>query len=137
MDANFALAHYSLALAYNETGKHAEAVLECEKVQRLSGGSLEMTAVLGYSQALAGNRKEAEKILEELQEVLPRRYVSSYSIALIYLVLGYKEQAFEYLERAFEEKAYYMSWLKVDPRLDPLRTEPRFVSLLQKMGFGK
>jgi len=137
MDANFTQAHYGLALAYNEIGKYSEAIGECQKAQQLSGGWLEMTAALGYSQALAGNRKAAEKILEELKEVLARRHVSSYSIALLHLVLGEKEQALEWLERAYEEKAFFMVWLKVDPRLDILRSEPRFVSLLQKMGFGK
>ncbi len=137
LDANFIMAHYGLALAYNESGKYSEAILECEKAQRLSGGWLEMTAALGYSQALAGNRKEAEKILGELKEVLPPRYVSSYSIALIYFVLGKREQALDWLEKGYEEKAFFMIWLKVDPRWDSLRSEPRFVSLLQKMGFGE
>jgi len=86
---------------------------------------------------LAGNRKEAERILEELKEVSARRYVSLYSIALIHLVLGDKERALEWLERAYKERAFHMVCLKVDPRLDTLRTDPRFVLLLQKMGFEK
>ncbi len=137
MDPNFVMAHYGLALSYNEIGKYSEAILECQKAREFSGGRLEMTAALGYSQALAGNRKETAKILGELKEVLSRRYVSSYSIALIYLVLDDKEQALEWLEKAFEERAFFMGWLKTDPRLDPLRTEPRFAALLQKLGFDK
>ena len=137
MDANFAMAHYHLALAYNETGRYAEAMIECQKAQQLTGGWPEITAALGYSQALAGNRKESERTLEELKEVLNRRYVSSYSIALIYLVLGDKEGALEWLEKGYQERAFYMVLLKVDPRLDALRTDPRFIALFQKMGFDK
>jgi len=110
---------------------------ECRKSQELSGGRLEMTAALAYSQALAGHRREAEEILAELKEALSHRYVSPYAIALIHVALGEREKALDWLEKGYQGRAFYMIWLKCDPRLDPLRTEPRFVSLLQKMGFGK
>lgn len=137
MDANFAMAHYGLALTYNEAGRYAEAIFESQKALQLTSGRQDMKAVLGYSYARAGNREEAEKILEELKRVRAHQYVSSYSIALIHLALGDGMQALEELEKAFEEQAIYMIWIKIDPRLDLLRTEPRFVALLQKMGFEK
>ena len=88
----------------------------------------------GY--AVSGRRIEALKVLDELNELSKRRYVSSYRVAAIHLGLGEKEQAFEWLERAYEEHDAWLVWLKVDPVLDDLHADPRFTDLVRRVGLA-
>jgi hypothetical protein len=74
------------------------------------------------------------KILNELEDLSKRKYVPPYWIATIYAGLGEKDRAFEWLEKASEERSGGMVWLKVDPRLDSLRFDSRFVGLLRRVG---
>ena len=90
-------------------------------------------AALGHTYAVAGKRSEARKILEELKEGSKRENVSPYYIAGMHAGLGEKEQAFEWLEKAYEERE--IGLVKVDPRLDPLRSDPRFQDFLRRMNF--
>jgi hypothetical protein len=93
---------------------------------------------LGYVLAVAGHRSEAMKILEELLTQAKQRYVQSQEISGIYTGLGDKDKAFEFLEKAYEEKtAGSILLLKVAPWLDPLRSDPRFIELLGKVGLEK
>ena len=82
---------------------------------------------------MSGNKVEAQKVLVELKDLSQRRYVSPYGIAMIYVGLGDKEQAFQWLERANDERNTELTLLKVDPRLNPLRDDPRFKDLLKRM----
>jgi len=95
----------------------------------------EILAGLIRSHALAGNRVAAMKGLEELKSLMNRRYVSRHDLAIVYLALGEKQQALDWLEKAYEDRNLGMPWLKVDPRFDPLRSEPRFQTLLRRMNF--
>jgi tetratricopeptide (TPR) repeat protein len=91
-----------------------------------------------YTYALAGKKGEARKTLDELKALSQRRYVSPYQIAIAYLGLGDKEQAFQWLDKAYEVRSNdFGSGLKVDPRLDGLHSDPRFTALLKKMGLEK
>ncbi len=92
-----------------------------------------MTGLLGYAYAVAGQRSEAEKILEESNQLSRQRYVSPSHRALIYTGLGEKELAFEWLEKAYEDRNWVLVLLKVHPMFDPLRSDPRFTDLLQRM----
>jgi len=83
---------------------------------------------------MAGNSKEALRVLGELKEMSQRRYVSAYSVATIYAALGEKEQAFQWLQKANDERNTEIVFLKVDPRLDPLRNDPRFEELVKRAG---
>ena len=87
---------------------------------------------LGHAYALAGRRPDAYKLLQELDELAERRYVSPYGRVLIYLGLG-DERVFEWLERSYSDRAGWLMYLATDPRFDPLRTDGRFRSLLQKL----
>jgi tetratricopeptide (TPR) repeat protein len=90
-----------------------------------------MIAALGHAYAIAGKRNEAQKILDELNELITKqRYVSPYSMALVYVGLGEKDEAFSWLERAYNERDESFIHLKVDPRLDPLRADARFTNWL-------
>jgi tetratricopeptide (TPR) repeat protein len=84
---------------------------------------------LGYAYAVSGKRDEAAKLIEELSR---QRYPSPAAIAIVYLGLGDKDRALELLDKAYEERASELVWLKVDPIYDPLRADPHFIALFKK-----
>jgi len=92
-------------------------------------------ATLGGVYAASGNKEEARNILRELDELVSRKYVSQVLVAVILCGLGEKDRALACLERAYEERCPQLVLLKVNPRLDALRAEPRFQSLMRRMGF--
>src|SRR5207244_12527613 len=89
---------------------------------------------LGYAYAVSGNNVEAHRVLAELKDLSQRRYVSPYSMATIYVGLGEKEHAFQWMQKANDERNTELVFLKVDPRLDPLRDDPRFYELVKGVG---
>ena len=133
MDPNYALAHERLGQAYLEKGLFAEAIAELGKAVNLSPGNTEILAALGHAFAVSGKREEARKILEKLNELSQNSYVSAYDKATVYLGLGEDDKALEYLEKAYEERAGYVSIIRADLRLQRLHTNPRFIALLKKM----
>ena len=134
MDPNFLLARHRLGLVYEQQGKYGEAIAEFDQVVNLSPGKPLGIAARARAYALSGKRVEAQKGLAELQELLKHRYVSPASIALVYAALGDKDQAFAWLDKADKERDANMARLKVDPRFDTLRSDPRFVDLLRRVG---
>ena len=92
-----------------------------------------MVALLGHALVVAGRRGEAQAILDQLNTLSSERYVPSYSVAAIHAALGQTDQAFTWLERAYEEHDSWMDYLGLDPRLDGLRADPRFADLLRRM----
>jgi DNA-binding winged helix-turn-helix (wHTH) protein/TolB-like protein len=128
--------HRRLGLAYLQKKMNAEALAEIQQSQTLSGGNAEEIAYLGYAYGVTGKRAEAEKVLDELQQQSKRRYVSPYLIALVYIGLSNKDQAFIWLEKAYEERAVNLMYLKVEPIFDPLRSDPRFTELLRRMNLS-
>ncbi|MEE9167432.1 MAG: protein kinase [Candidatus Neomarinimicrobiota bacterium] len=99
--------------------------------------STNMLAMLGYSFAVAGRSRRSRKVLQELIELSRRRYVSAYDIAAIYTGLGEKDAAFDWLEKALEERSYLLIYLKIDPVLDTVRSDPRFAGLLEAVGLSQ
>jgi len=94
-----------------------------------------MMSLLGHAYAASGKKAEAQRILGELDQQ-KQRYVSPYTIATIYAGLGEKDQAFKWLEKAFEERDIWLMNLKVDPVLKNLRSDQRFANLLQRIGLS-
>lgn len=86
-----------------------------------------------HAYASAGREVEAKEILDKLMKRYEKQYVPSCWIALIYVGLGDKEQAFSWLERAYQERSSWLVWAKVEPRFDTLRSDQRFISLLSRM----
>jgi TolB-like protein/Tfp pilus assembly protein PilF len=134
MDPNYGLTHWYLGMAYEQKAKYVEALAELQKGKDLLKENVGVEADLGHTYAVSGNREEAQKVMDELEELSKQRYVSSYHIALIYTGLGEKDRAFEWLEKAYEERSDLLVYLKVEPRLDRLRSDPRFTRLLHRMG---
>jgi TolB-like protein/Flp pilus assembly protein TadD len=135
MEPNCVPAHLFLGPIYEQRGEYEKATRVLLTATTLSGGSPEALASLGHVFAVSGNKTEARKILHRLRDQSGGKYVSSHDVAVIYVGLGDKEQAFSWLEKAFAERDQGLSSLKVNPRLDPLRSDPRFQDLLRRMNF--
>jgi DNA-binding winged helix-turn-helix (wHTH) protein/TolB-like protein/Tfp pilus assembly protein PilF len=132
VDPNFFPARRYMGLAYEQKGMYAEAIDQFQQGVKLSGSPL-MMSLLGHAYAASGKKAEARRILAELDQQ-KQRYVSPYTIATIYAGLGEKDQAFKWLEKAFEERDIWLMNLKVDPVLKNLRSDQRFANLLQRIG---
>lgn len=134
IDPTWYLAHMVLSQTYSYEGKFAEAIAEGEKARALDDDP----AVLSYlarAYALAGNRDEALKLVAEMHELAKQRYVPAYGFGFAYAAIGDKDQAFQWLERSFQDRAWEISYLKVDPALDSIRSDPRFNELVKRVGF--
>ncbi len=133
MDPNFPESHRLLGSVYVQKGMYQEAIAEFKKAALLGSGPLAL-ARLGHAYAISGKRGEAIKVLNELKELSKRRYVSPFDTALIYTGLGDKDNALESLEKAYEDRAFDLALLKVEPMLDGLRSDPRFQDLMRRLG---
>ena len=129
----FLIGHLMLGLALTQAGQTEEALLSFEKARAIEE-TPDGLAMMGHTLALAGRRDEALAVLERLKSLASTRYVNSYGPALIHLALGDREAALQGLERSTEAHCELMVYLGIDPRLDPLRGEPRFQALLQAVG---
>jgi len=127
--------HFYLGVGYEATGKQLESISEYQKAVELSGGDQDATAALAHAYAGVGRKAETQKILRDLEQKSTRIYVSPYLIATLYATLGDKDTAFKFLEKAYAEKSLDLSWyLKSDLRIDNLRSDPRYQSLLSRVG---
>jgi TolB-like protein/Flp pilus assembly protein TadD len=132
-EPDYWIAHLYFARALEKKGELSAAIAELKKTRLIEGAPAEVTSALGYAYAVSGNKAEAEKIILQLKEESQQFYVPAYSIATIYAGLGDKERAFEYLEKEYANGAYYLNYLRVDPELDGLRSDPRFADLLRRL----
>ena len=137
MDPHFTFAYWNLGLAYAQRGMMQEAIAALNQAVTHSGGGLTFKGYLGYVYGVAGQRHEAQQLIAELQQLSQERYVSSYYLAIIYLGLGEQDQVFSYLEKAHEERASFLAFLKVEPMFDHLRSDPRLISLMQRVGIAR
>ena len=138
MDPNFANAHFFLGFAYFMEPTLGNAVAEFQKALAIEQGGSRYLTALGIAYAAAGNRSEASKILDELQDLAKLRYVPPDSRAYILSFMGAKkEELFEAYERVYEDRFQNICYLKVNPLCDPYRSDPRFQALLEKMRFPK
>jgi TolB-like protein/tetratricopeptide (TPR) repeat protein len=133
MDAGFYIAHVVLGQALDAKGARDAAIVEYQKARALNDDP-SVLGVLARAYGLSGNKLEAEKILDQLKELSKQRYVAAYSFALVYLGLGDKEQALRWLEQSYQDRAGSdIGYIRVDPLLDPLRGDPRFEALAEKI----
>jgi len=130
----FGPAHWNLGRAYEQKGLFTEAIEEFEQAIKLSGRSPVYLSSIGHAYGLSGKRTEAQRILNELNSLASKKYVLPNLIAIVYVGLGEKDQAFEWLNKAYTERSDFMVVLKVDPSLDGIRDDPRFGKLVNKMG---
>jgi TolB-like protein/Flp pilus assembly protein TadD len=137
LDPNFAAGLWGRARCYVGKGMVDTAITYAQEAVKLSGGTqLFFIADLGYAYARAGRTGDAGRILDQLQELSKSRYVDSCLIAQIYVALGEVDEAFRWLEHAFQERAAWVPYLAFDPWFDPLRSDARFNKLLERLNFA-
>jgi len=133
LDPTFFAAQRYSGLSYSQMGMHKEALAEFEKAINASGDSTLMKAEYASALALAGDTARADAQLNNLLDTSKQKYVSAYHSAAIYVGLKDKDQAFVWLNKAFQDRADWMVNLKVDPRFESLHSDPRFAELVQRM----
>ena len=114
--------------------KYDEALAEFSKVQTAFKDWPVAIAAIGFVDGVSGKRKEALSALDELQMLAKTQYVTSYGVALVYAGLGDRDSAFKWLDKACDERTHWLVWLKLDPRWDTLRADPRFAELVRRVG---
>ena len=133
IDPNFYYAHRIRGLLFAAEREYEKAITEYEKARAISEDS-RILALIAHAYGLSGNKAEPTKILEELKARSQQRYVSGFSFCLVYLGLGDKEKALDSLEQSLRDRAGSdIARIKVDALLDPLRGEPRFEALVEKV----
>ncbi|HVE55311.1 MAG TPA: protein kinase [Pyrinomonadaceae bacterium] len=129
---SYPLAHYGLAWVLRYLGRFDEAVNAANRAQQLMSESIFSLHVQGQTFAAAGMREQAEVILEKLDKLSERQFVSSYHTALIYAYLDEKEKAIELLETCRQTSDAWLVWLGVEPAFDSLRADPRFKAVMEQ-----
>ncbi|HEV8397124.1 MAG TPA: protein kinase [Vicinamibacterales bacterium] len=133
VEPGFAMAHHILGLTYLKTGRASEAVAELENAEHLATGP-RMLSALGYAYGVSGQRARAKGVLDRVRGLGTARYTSAFAMALLHAGLGNRASALDELELAFAERSDTMAILGAYPPLDGLRGEPRFQSLLARVG---
>ncbi|MBX9581057.1 MAG: protein kinase [Gemmataceae bacterium] len=134
LDPNFPVAYAELGTALVQLGMFEEAVAEMQKALDRGQKHPRVSGIRGCAYALAGKKAEAHKVLEGLKGLSKGRFAFALPIASIHAALGEKDQAFEWLRKACDERDSRVIWIKVDPTLDGLRSDPRFAQVLKDMG---
>jgi serine/threonine-protein kinase len=135
LDPSFYLPHFVLGtIEMRAAEAHSNAIEEFHLAQSMETQPV-ITAYLGYTYAINGQRDKAMETLEELNQLGRRRFVTPFCQALVYLGLRENDKAIDWLEKAYEGQSVWVAWLKVEPMYDPLRSDPRFQALYKKMNF--
>jgi DNA-binding winged helix-turn-helix (wHTH) protein/Flp pilus assembly protein TadD len=135
IDSEFWIGHMQLGQAYEQLGEPQLALDALNDAARLSGGNSKPLSLRGYVFARNARVEEAHAVLEILESVTRERYVPPYASALVHLGLGHYDEVFDWLDRALEMRDVHLSFLPNDVKWDPLRANPRFISLLNRCGF--
>jgi tetratricopeptide (TPR) repeat protein len=137
LDEGFYLAHYFLGLIYAQQRMYDESLRELERASEVTHGSPNTVAALGYKGALAGHRIEAQYALEVLSRQRKDRYVSPVLLAQLQAGLKDYDGALTSLEEAYHERATDLIWINLHPAFDSVRSDPRFMDLVYKVGLVK
>ncbi len=137
LDPNYAAAHRLRSLACQGKGAFDEALIENQKWGALTGNKVETTIALAQIYAVSGQIEEARRLIEGVQRDKLSTEQINRGLALVYAALGETDMAFECLEKSYERHEESVLTLKVDPKVDPLRSDPRFTALLKKIGVEK
>ena len=135
IDPGFPRTHFRLGRAYAQKKSYELAIAELERAVNLSTGDACYKGSLGYVYAISGRENQARKVLQDLESRLGQPYVPSYAIALVYAGLGENDHAMSWLQRAFDDRSTSMVYLKLDPELSSLHSDPRFEQLSHRINF--
>lgn len=136
LDPNYLVTRMFLGQAYLQQRKYDHAAEEFRRALQLSNNAGFALGLLGHCNALAGEKNEALRILEELDRLSQQRYVSPDFMAWIHMGLGELPETFRYLQAAYENRSNWLAWLHPDPKFDVLRSDARFQSLLSQVGLA-
>ncbi|HET6893371.1 MAG TPA: winged helix-turn-helix domain-containing protein [Pyrinomonadaceae bacterium] len=134
IDSQFWFAHFLLGLAYTQKGMRGRAIDELQNARELSGNRMDVVGVLGCVYALDDQRDEAQGLLDEMQSLSEKQYVSPIALVAMYMGLGEADRAFAWVDKMFEDRQWHVWLLKREPLFDPLRLDPRFTELLKRAG---
>ena len=134
LDPNFAVTYYWLGLVCGLMGNHDEAIPALETAHARVGSTF-VTLELARAYAIARRPADCERVLAEMHQTFDRDYAEPLGFAMVYAALGRADEAFHWLERAAQARTgFFAMWVNGDPRLDPLRNDPRMTDLLRRMG---
>ena len=133
LDPNFILAYYFRGVSHIKKSMYKEGMADFEKGVVISPDDAVALTGLGYGYAVTGKSAEAQTVLDKLAALSKQKYVGAVFMAKIYTGLGQKEKAFEWLEKAYEDRSIVgVGFIKTNPMFDPLRSDPRFADLLRR-----
>jgi Tfp pilus assembly protein PilF len=134
LDPSFFLPHFGLAWVYILQKNYAAAIEECRTAQAMETNPI-IIGYLGFAYGKNGQQDKAMQMLTDLDQLAEKRFVTPFCQALVYLGMGDNGKAIDWFEKAYAERSIWMGWLKVQPMLDPLRSDPRFQALYNKLNF--
>lgn len=133
-DPSHVRAHFCVGEVYVGQRKYEQAVAEMHKAVELPKGRVDVVASLAQVYVLAGRKPEAEKLFNHVKALAKQRHISPLDIAYFYAILGQKDEAFQWLEKAYQERSPFIVTIRLNPTFDGLRDDPRYISLLRRIG---
>lgn len=136
LDPTYAIALVNIGRAYEQMGMHPQARAAFQKILTAAPEDPALLSLMGHEYAVSGDKANANKILAKLKTVAARKYVPAVYFAVIYTGLKQKDDAFRWLDKAYDERCEYLVYLGSEPLADPLRDDPRFSQLLSRLGLA-
>jgi eukaryotic-like serine/threonine-protein kinase len=130
---NFITGHMVLGMSYVYKSMYKDSIAEIQKALAVSPNDVRTLSTLGQAYALSGRKDDARKVLDQLNHLSKQKYVEATAEASVFALLGEKDNAFQWLEKAYEQRSWFLASLRVDRAYDPLRSDPRFADLLRRM----
>jgi tetratricopeptide (TPR) repeat protein len=137
IDPHYGVAIIQIGRNYEQMGMYPQALQAYQSILAFAPHDPALLALLGHLYAVSGQKAAARGIISQLQHIGGERHVPSLYVAMIYIGLDDKNQAFAWLDKAYEERCEYLVYLPTDPMADPLRNDPRFPALLERLGLKK
>ncbi|MGH9873546.1 MAG: hypothetical protein ACRD9S_13940 [Pyrinomonadaceae bacterium] len=134
LDPNFWGAHQTLGIVMAKQGHYAEALAEAQKSTELAGRSNASLALLGHVHARLGHRSEAEAVIKELEKRYAEKFADARDLVVVYAGLDDKDKAFVWLEKAFQDHSVFLVFLKLEPLMETLHSDPRWEELERRVG---
>jgi TolB-like protein/Flp pilus assembly protein TadD len=134
LDPSYAIALVNIGRGYEQLGMHQQAREAFQTILTAVPDDPAILALMGHEYGVSGDQANANKILARLTEVSHKKYVPAIYFAVVYIGLNRKDDAFHWLDKAFDERCEYLVYLGSEPLADPLRSDPRFASLLSRIG---
>ena len=132
----FGLAHLWLGRSFQEQTKYDQAIHEYKSTLDINVDWPVGLAALGHVYGASGDSQNAKQVLNRLHELSTKKFVTSYGVALVYAGLGEKDEAFNWLNKAYDERSNWLVWLKTDPRFNSIRNDERFAELINRIGIA-